>query len=211
MAAMTSFTILLGGHAVITPRLKAQVAGSRVIAADSGMAHAAELGVEPEVWVGDFDSSNAELTKAYAHVPRLQFPTAKDATDGEIAITEAFRRGATSLILVGGFGGQADHSLAHVMQLVELSSRGAAVILTSGNEEAHYVNEELILTGLPEGTRLSIIPISNLKGLSISNVRWPLVNRDVLRGSTLTLSNETTGDPHVAIKSGEAIVVVYPS
>lgn len=211
MAAMNCFTILLGGQAVCTPRLLAQVKGSRVIAADSGMAHADGLSVEPELWVGDFDSATAELKKSYAHIPRLTFPESKDASDGEIAISEAFRRGATSLILVGSFGGQTDHSLAHVMQLVELASRGADVMLTSGNEEARYLSDELTFTGLAVGTRLSIIPITNLKGLSISSVRWPLNNRDVLRGSTLTLSNETTGDPQLALKSGEAVVVVYPS
>ncbi len=40
----TSFTLLLGGSLSITDRLLALTEGSRVIAADSGMRHAADLG-----------------------------------------------------------------------------------------------------------------------------------------------------------------------
>ena len=57
----TSFTLLLGGSLTVTDRLRALTNGSRVIAADSGMRHAADLGVTPELWVGDFDSSDADL------------------------------------------------------------------------------------------------------------------------------------------------------
>lgn len=46
------FTILLGGDVTVTDRLKAAVEGSRVIAADGGMRHAAPLGLTPELWVG---------------------------------------------------------------------------------------------------------------------------------------------------------------
>ncbi|TIT31323.1 MAG: thiamine diphosphokinase, partial [Mesorhizobium sp.] len=53
---MSTFTILLGGDLLRTPRLDRQVEGSRVIAADAGIGHARMLGLVPELWVGDFDS-----------------------------------------------------------------------------------------------------------------------------------------------------------
>ena len=101
---MSTFTILLGGDLAVTPRLMGRIAGSRVIAADSGMAHAALLGVTPELWIGDFDSADAALFDRYAHVERKAFPAEKDMTDGELALAEAVRRGASSFIMPGAFG-----------------------------------------------------------------------------------------------------------
>lgn len=70
---MTRFAILLGGDLTVTPRLKSQIKGARVIAADSGMMHAAALHIMPELWVGDFDSAGSELTMQYRDVPRETF------------------------------------------------------------------------------------------------------------------------------------------
>lgn len=67
---MSTFVILLGGDLVVTDRLKRQIAGARILAADSGIRHAAALGVEPELWLGDFDSASAELRVQYGHVPQ---------------------------------------------------------------------------------------------------------------------------------------------
>ncbi|MCB1719598.1 MAG: thiamine diphosphokinase, partial [Candidatus Competibacteraceae bacterium] len=51
---MSHFVILLGGDLSPTPRLRDQVAGARAIAADSGIRHAEALGLDPELWTGDF-------------------------------------------------------------------------------------------------------------------------------------------------------------
>lgn len=209
---MSRFTILLGGEVRPTERLRKQVAGSRVIAADSGMAHAATLGLTPELWVGDFDSAGGALERNWPNVPRQVFPADKNATDGEIAISEALQRGAKDLVLVGGFGGQFDHVLAHALLLMELAKRGVSAVLTSGNEEAHALLQLLLFTDLAPGTRLSLIPLTALKGLTITGVRWPLKERDVPRGSTLTLSNECLGGrAAVGVEQGEALVVLYPT
>ena len=68
---MTTFTVLLAGDITPTARLAAQIAGTRVIAADSGMRHAAVLGLAPELWLGDFDSASDPLLAAHGEVPRL--------------------------------------------------------------------------------------------------------------------------------------------
>lgn len=210
MAGMSKFIILLGGNLTPTKRLRQQIKGARVIAADSGIAHAATLGLLPELWVGDFDSSNSALDAAYAHVPRQVFPAAKDATDGELALRHALSIGASDIILVGGFGGQFDHALAHVTQLLQMASGGISCFASSGTEEAYPLLRNLDLSGLAAATRISIIAFDDLSALSISGVRWPLKNRTVAFGSTLTLSNETAGDVKIENQSGRALVLVYP-
>ncbi len=196
---------------VPTTRLRMQLLGARVIAADSGMAHAEALKVVPELWVGDFDSSNAALQAAYPQVPRQTHSVDKDATDGELAIAEAMRRGATNLILVGGSGGQLDHTLAHAGFLVALERRGMAAFMTSGQEEAYPLVEELSIDDVRIGSRISIVPMSDLKALTITGVKWPLTKRDVPIGSALTLSNVVEGPVNIDLRFGAALVLIYPT
>jgi thiamine pyrophosphokinase len=66
-------------------------------------------------------------------------------------------------------------------------------MMTSGHEEAWPLIDETVTLKLDQGSRLSVLPVSDLIGLSITGVRWPLDARDVALGSTLTLSNEASG------------------
>ena len=207
---MTRFAILLGGDLTVTSRLRRQIHGARVIAADSGMMHAASLGLVPELWVGDFDSAGSELTLQYSEVPRETFPAEKDATDGAIAVAEAIRRGATDIALLGGLGGQTDHSMGVLGQSFDIARRGLACLLTSGIEEAWPLVPGEMSAELPPGTRLSIIPYTDLEGLDLEGVKWPLVNRNVPLGSTLTLSNVAQGPVRIALRAGHGIAVASP-
>ena len=207
---MILFAILLGGDLTVTPRLKSQIHGARVIAADSGMMHAAALRLVPELWVGDFDSAGSELTMQYRDVPRETFPAEKDATDGAIAVEEAIRRGATSIVLLGGLGGQTDHTAGLLGQSIAIARRGVACLLTSGVEEAWPLIGGRVVTDLPPDTRLSIIPFTDLHGLDLTGVKWPLSKRDVPVGSTLTLSNVALGPVEIALASGHGIAIAYP-
>jgi thiamine pyrophosphokinase len=207
---MTCFAILLGGDLTVTPRLKSQIRGARVIAADSGMMHAAALHIMPELWVGDFDSAGSELTMQYRDVPRETFPPEKDATDGDIAVDAATRRGATEIILLGGVGGQTDHTAGLLGQSIRIARDGIVCLLTSGVEEAWPLIAGQLHLELPAETRLSIIPFTDLQGLDITGVKWPLANRDVPVGSTLTLSNVAQGPVEISLKIGHGIAIAYP-
>jgi thiamine pyrophosphokinase len=207
---VAKFVILLGGDVTVTPRLLRQIAGATVIAADGGMKHAEALNLMPALWIGDFDSSDQALQKQYAQIPRLAYPAEKDQTDGAIAIAEALNRGATELVLVGGFGGQTDHVLAHVMLLHGVALRGVKCFLTSGTEEAYAIQQALDVPDLTIGTRISIIGFSELVGLTLTGVKWPLSGRSVALGDTLTLSNVATGPVKIALASGLAMAIIYP-
>lgn len=208
---MSRFVILLGGNIQPTPRLAAQLAGARVIAADGGMRHAAALGLAPELWTGDFDSVTEDLVAAWPDIPRETFPAAKDKTDGEIAVTAALARGATSLVLAGAFGGaRADHAFLHLALAIKLAEKGFATVLTDGRQEGRP-----LLTGSTEfdytpGTLFSILGFSDLVGLSVHGARWPLDRVAMPYGSSLTISNEVTGDLRIELESGRAMLVAHP-
>ena len=207
---MSKFVILMAGDVSPTMRMKNQISNARVIAADSGMRHAEQLALTPELWVGDFDSTPTQLRDQWSRVEQERYPAAKDKTDGELAIEAAIKRGATEIILLGAFGGHFDHVLAHAALLHVIAARGIMAFSTSGYEEAWPLSTSLSLWQIPTGTRVSVVGLTDLKALTILGVRWPLQRRDVPFGSTLTLSNESQGDISISLEHGKAMVMLYP-
>jgi thiamine pyrophosphokinase len=207
----STFTILLGGELHLTDRLKAAVKDSRFIAADGGMRHAAALGVLPELWVGDFDSTPPDLRDAFPDVPKQPYPAAKAATDGEIAVLEAIHRGARRLILAGALGGErSDHALALLLYGVSLAEQGFDVLLTSGYEEAVPLLPGEIALDLPKGSLFSVPGFSELKGLFIHDARYPLADFHLPFGSSRTISNVAEGHVRFSLASGRAIILARP-
>ncbi|WP_320201145.1 thiamine diphosphokinase [Agrobacterium sp. rho-13.3] len=205
------FTILLGGTITVTHRLQKAVAGARVIAADSGMRHADALGLVPELWVGDFDSSDKALLERWPDVTQQPFPAAKGVTDGEIAVSEALARGAKRLTLVGALAGErSDHAVFHLLYAVSLAERGFEVVLTSGEEEAYPLLEGAFELDLPAGSLFSVAGFTALDGLDIENARYPLADFALAFGSSRTISNVAEGALRFRLKSGKAIVLARP-
>ena len=208
---MNAFTLLLGGELVRTPRLDAQTAGTRVIAADAGILHAAPLGLAPELWVGDFNSVPAELRDAFPEVERRVFPADKDRTDGEIAIDAALALGARSLVMAGAFGGpRADHAFLHLTAAVRLAEAGIDVVLTSGPQEGVPLRPGRTAFDYAQGTPFSIIAFTELSGLSLAGAKWPLTAIDVPFGSSLTISNAVSGRLTAELGRGRAMLIAHP-
>lgn len=219
MKSELTFAVLLGGALTADARVRSLTAGVRAIAADGGMAHAFTLSLEPELWVGDFDSAPADLLARYDNVPRMPFPAEKNFTDGELAIEQAILRGATRLVLVGAFGGErTDHGLLHLLQAVSLAERGLDVMLTSGDEEAYPLLPGVQAFDLPAGSLFSVLGLEPLTGLCLEGVKYPLDNADIGFGSSRTLSNiagpegrtEGAGGVRVHLNSGRALLLARP-
>ena len=207
----TRFTILLGGDIDVTDRLLSSVAGTRSIAADGGMRHARSLGLAPELWVGDFDSTDPALISDYLSVEREPYPASKAVTDGEIAVSEAISKGATDIILVGALGGErSDHALQHYAYALSLAHSGIRVTLTSGAEEAYPLLPGKLALDQPQGSLLSVIGFTDLAGLDIENVQYPLENFSLPFGSSRTVSNIAKGMVQLRLREGKAIVLCRP-
>ena len=211
MAGMSRFAILLGGGLAVTPRLRRQIAGARIIAADSGMKHARALGIVPELWVGDFDSSGSELLLDYAHVPRKAYPSDKDATDGEIAMGEALHLGANEIILIGGLGGESDHATAHLGLALHLARSGHKCFISNGKEEAYPLIAGAYEFNFGPQSRLSIVPWSDITGLNLTGVKWPLKDKALTLGTSFTMSNVALGPVKLSFTSGIAIAFAFPT
>jgi thiamine pyrophosphokinase len=208
---MSKFVILLGGPLTANHRLLGQVEGARAIAADGGIRHAEVLGLEPEIWVGDFDSSDGDLALRYAEVPRLEYPAEKALTDGELALQIALERGATEIVMAGALGGErADHAWAHVVQAIALAAEGRRVFLTSGDEEGYPLLPGRLVLDLPKASLFSVLGLDRLEGLTIANARYPLDGFELPFGSSRTISNVAEGEVTFDLRTGRALVLARP-
>ncbi len=211
MTAVCPFLILLGGTLRKTDRLARQVRHARVIAADGGMRHAADLAVDPELWVGDFDSSPPELLRNWPTTERQPYPAEKNYTDGELALEEALKRGADRVILGGALGGaRSDHALLHMTNACALHAGGLDIMLTSGEEEALPLSVGSQTFDLPPSSLFSILNFSDVRGLTIEGARYPLDGFDLAFGSSRTLSNVAEGPVTITLVSGTALVLARP-
>lgn len=210
---MSSFTILLGGDFLPAPRTASQIAGSRVIAADAGIRHAVALDVRPELWVGDFDSVPDNLPPQLADTPRQKFPAAKNETDGELAVAEAVKRGATQLILIGAFGGpRADHAFLHLTLAMRLAEQGVSVLLTSGHQEGVPLLQggKQAQFDYADETIFSVIAFDDLAGLTVTGAQWPLDAFNMPFGSSRTISNAVSGRLTISLQTGHAMLIAHP-
>ncbi|AMC13353.1 thiamine diphosphokinase [Liberibacter crescens] len=206
-----NFSILLNGDLVITKRLLDFINGRRVIAVDGGIRHADTLGIIPELWIGDFDSSNDTLLERWKFIERVSYIPEKNKTDSEIAINKALEMNAKSILLIGAFSGQRfDHALQHLMLSMSLINRNIQIILTSGNEEAFILTPGKQSFDLPPGSLFSVIALSDIEGLTIFGARYLLNNFFLPFGSSRTLSNNVEKEITIMIKKGHAFLLCRP-
>lgn len=179
-----------------------------VIAADSGYASAVDSGIIPNIVIGDFDSFPQELISA-DKIIRLN--PVKDMTDTQEAIAEAASRGATHITIVGALGGRIDHTLANIHLLKYAHSLGIRAEITDTDTYISLLTDSCTIFR-KEGCSISLIPLTDCKGVSISGVFYPLDNADMPVGNPYGISNEFTEDSaHIKVDSGELLIILCKS
>ena len=109
------------GHSPLRAALsRALEAPDLVVGADGGALKAMSLGLRLDLVVGDGDSLAPEriVELRRGGIEVIIHPVDKDESDTELAVREALARGATSIAIVGAFGGtRLEHSVANLLLL----------------------------------------------------------------------------------------------
>jgi len=166
-------------------------AGAVVIAADGGLERAQALGLEVAVAVGDFDSagSQAVLAAERGGTRIVRHPTAKDATDLELALDEAVSLGAKRILVVASDGGRLDHLLGVLLLLGADGYREIEVDALVGHAVVSVVRGSRVLKATP-GEILTLLPLHGASsGVTTSGLEYPLDNETLEPGSTRGVSN----------------------
>jgi thiamine pyrophosphokinase len=183
-----------------------------VIAADSGLEPALQLGLNVAAVVGDMDSVDPGVLAAAteAGIPIERHPEAKDATDLALALDVALARHPQRVVVVTGAGDRLDHTLSLAQLLASPRTTGVEVEAWIGNAHLTVVRDATVLRGGP-GDLVSLVPLNGpALGVVTDGLLYPLYDEDLSVGSTRGVSNELVApEASVRLRSG-VLVAVQP-
>lgn len=198
-------TCFIFGAGEYDGQLPSPAPGDLVIAADAGLKKLKELGIKPDLIIGDFDSLGARPAGAEV----ITLPVEKDVTDTDAAAAEGVKRGCRSFALYGGMGGRPDHTLANFSLLARLSRKGYRARLYGAGFEIIAVTNGRV--SFPAGRRGAAAVFSwtdESRGVTIKGFKYSLSDGVLTSDFALGVSNSFTGvAAEVEVKHGTLLVM----
>ena len=179
-----------------------------IIAADAGYAKVLSAGLRPCLVIGDFDS--------LGYVPDepdvIVLPSQKDETDTFAAMQAALERGFIEIHVMGGVGGRLDHTLANIQTMAYAKDQGAQVFLHGSRDILTMLSGQSMSFETGGTGTVSIFSHTDRAcGVTLSGMRYPLVDATLTGSYPLGVSNELTGQAaRITVKTGK-LLVVFPS
>ena len=179
-----------------------------VIACDSGIESCKDIGVTPNLIVGDFDSHK----KPDTDIEIITLPMAKDDTDTMFATKEAVKRGFSEVVLLGVVGDRIDHTLANVYILSYLQDEGVNGMIVDDFSEMLIIskNGQNISRISDNYSFFSLLCLEGkVEGVTIKNAKFPLENGIITPNHQYATSNEVLPGEvaEVSIEKGSALLV----
>ena len=188
----------------------------RIIAADAGLAHCKEIGIEPTDILGDFDSlENIELLKIYKkkEIPLREFPTRKDYTDTHLAIKYAIDLQPKEVTILGATGTRYDHAWANIGLLALLKDNGVKGQIVDAHNEIEMLcgPEERKYKRRDDGKKefFSILAFSpEVTGIDEEGFSYPLHQAVLYNKESVGVSNEIVAKEAILrVRSGYLLVM----
>ncbi|HET7522118.1 MAG TPA: thiamine diphosphokinase [Bacillales bacterium] len=185
--------ILAGGPNSLIPELKGNEENVVWIGVDRGVYELIQRGLQPSYAFGDFDSlSEAERQVLRSNSNVYTFPQEKDKTDLELAVDWALDRQPQSITLFGATGGRLDHEWANIRLLEKGVERKTDMeIIDRQNTVTAHGPGRYVISENDRYPYVSFLPLNeSISGLTLQGFKYPLLEKDVKSGMTLTVSNE---------------------
>jgi len=181
-----------------------------IICADGGIKHLLQMGVYPDLWLGDFDSCRfSELKnehKELNNIETISLNTAKDETDTHYACITAIDRGYKDILIWGACGGRIDHMLSNIHLLEFLKNKNVKGVLEDEKNTLVLVSDEVNI--IKKRKYLSILPMSETAVIEkTQGLLYPLENFSLRREVSMGVSNEIVSDKaSIKLKSGLVLI-----
>ncbi|MFZ4507535.1 MAG: thiamine diphosphokinase [Fimbriimonas sp.] len=178
-------------------------AADLVLAADGGANTLLRANIRPHVLVGDMDSAT-DSARDFAH--RAEADPDQETTDCDKLLALAFRLGARSITLAGVEGDRLDHVLATIhssarspLRVQLLLRMGVGLVLNGPTQ---------IEVPAQVGAKVSLLPVTDCEGVSLSGVEWPLQSAVLHPMGMSSISNRAT-EAVVRVGLGSGVAVLF--
>lgn len=181
-----------------------------IICADSGYLTAKQLGIIPDILVGDFDSYTGELPRN-REIRVVSLNPRKDQTDTFQCAYEGMQAGLRDFVLLGALGGRLDHVMGNLAVMAYLVQNHCSVQMLSSQETVRLLPEGIHRVSGVCGKTFSVVPFGcgQITVTYQEHVAYPLEHYTVTAGVTIGISNIFTGDVcDLQIHEGQALVII---
>ena len=172
-----------------------------------------KMNIEPDYLIGDFDSmGDIDIKNIKSEKTKIVYKDNQDETDAQFAYKYiskelSFKNIKNIDYIYAISSSRFDHSLCNILLLKQIPSNINARILSKTQEMFLLRNKINIMEKV--GKTLSIIPITNVKGLTIKGCKWDLENTDVDFGFIGGISNIIEKDnAEISLKEGECVIII---
>ena len=195
---------IVGGGPVSAKSLKlARERCPIVVAADSGADRLVRLETKPDAIIGDMDSiTGADIwAKELGH--RFIRLDEQDTTDFEKCL---YSIEAPFFLCLGFMGGRLDHTISALNTVLRYPEK-KLLFLDDHDVVKVLANEASIHLRMPVGSRVSIMPLKQIRCLSSRGLRWPVDNKRLSVGGHLSVSNEIEREGAAVFFDGTGAVI----
>lgn len=179
--------------------------GDLIIAADGGLKHLENAGIEPDIIIGDFDS----LGRIPDAENVIKLNPVKDITDMNAAAEIGIEKDYSEFHIFGGCGGRIDHTIANIQLAASLAEINKKVFVYNGETVITAVCNDSISFSEDYKGYISVFSHSDeCTGLSIKGLKYTLENATLKNSFPLGVSNEFIGcKSKITVNNGTALIV----
>ena len=175
-----------------------------IIAADGGQITLQNYGIEPDMVIGDFDSSNIPQSDNI-----IKLNSVKDITDTMRAVQYGEENGYSHFRIYGGLGGRTSHTIANIQMMSEMSERGKKCFLVGDNETLTVIHNDEIAF---KKSSVGFVSVFSLKdksyGVNESGLKYSLNNYTKTSSYPIGVSNEFIGKfSKISVENGSLLIV----
>lgn len=173
-----------------------------VIGADAGYKALTNLGITPDLIVGDFDSCDTPEFD----VEVIALNPIKDCTDMEFAVERAVEKGFSDILILGATGGRLDHTFANFALLGDFKQKGINITILDDYHKIYTLKDEVHI--VQKNNRfLSVFALGGFAEVTLEGVFYPLNKYKLSPFQSMGVSNEIT-DPNAKITVTDGTLLV---